>query len=51
MVWINFIIKVLHLNIMTYGLIGIITIGLSVFLLAWITTELLIKLPVLREYL
>lgn len=51
MVWINFIIKVLHLNIMTYGLIGIITIGLSVFLLAWITTELLIKLPVLREFL
>ena len=51
MLWINVIIKVLHINIMPYGLFGIIPVGIIVFVLAWLTTEGLIRMPILRRYL
>lgn len=51
MLWINVIIKVLHFNIMPYGILGIIPMGITVFLLAWLTTEGMIRLPILRRYL
>lgn len=51
MLWINLIIKVLHINIMPYGILGIIPMGIIVFLLAWVTTEGMIRLPILRRYL
>lgn len=51
MLWINLIIKVFHINIMPYGIWGIIPMGMIVFLLAWVTTEVMIRLPILRRYL
>lgn len=51
MLWINLIIKVFHINIMPYGIWGIIPMGMMVFLLAWVTTEGMIRLPILRRYL
>lgn len=51
MLWINIIIKVLHVDIMPYGLFGIIPMGIIVFLLAWVTTECMIKVPILKRYL
>ena len=51
MLWINLIIKVLHVDIMPYGLFGIIPMGIIVFLLAWVTTECMIKVPILKRYL
>lgn len=51
MLWINIIIKVLHVDIMPYGLLGIIPMGIIVFLLAWVTTECMIKVPILKRYL
>lgn len=51
MLWINVIIKVLHINIMPYGIFGIIPMGIIVFVLAWLTTEGLIRMPILRRYL
>lgn len=51
MLWINIIIKVFHVDIMPYGLLGIIPVGIIVFLLAWITTECMIKVPILKRYL
>ncbi len=51
MVWINIIIKVLHVNIMPYGLMGIIPMGVIVFLLSWVTTEGMGRLPLLKRYL
>lgn len=51
MLWINIIIKVLHVNIMPYGIMGIIPMGIIVFVLAWLTTEGMIRLPVIRRYL
>ena len=51
MLWINLIIKVFHINIMPYGIWGIIPMGMIVFLLAWVTTEVMIRLPILRKYL
>lgn len=51
MLWINLIIKVFHINIMPYGIWGIIPMGMMVFLLAWVITEVMIRLPILRKYL
>lgn len=51
MLWINIIIKVFHVDIMPYGLLGIIPVGIIVFLLAWVTTECMIKVPILKRYL
>lgn len=51
MLWINVIIKVLHINIMPYGILGIIPMGVMIFFLAWITTEFMIRLPILKKYL
>lgn len=51
MLWINLIIKVFHINTMPYGIWGIIPMGMIVFLLAWVTTEVMIRLPILRRYL
>ena len=51
MLWINIIIKILHLNIMPFGLLGIVPMGIVVFLLAWGTTECMIKIPILKRYL
>ena len=51
MVWINVFIKVCHFDIMPYGILAIIPIGLFIFLLSWLTTEILIKIPFLNKYL
>ena len=51
MLWINLIIKVFHINIMPYGIWGIIPMGMMVFLLAWGTTEVMLRLPIMRKYL
>lgn len=51
MVWINIIIKVLHINIMPYGLLGIVPMVIIVYLLSWMTTEMMVWMPILRKYL
>lgn len=51
MVWINIIIKVLHINIMPYGLLGIVPMVIIVYLLSWMTTEMMVRMPILRKYL
>ncbi len=50
MVWINTTIKVLHVNIMPYGLMGIIPMEIIVFLLSRLKTEGMVRLPLLKRY-
>lgn len=51
MLWINIIIKVLHINIMDAS-IGIIFIMLLIIVgLSWISTAILLKIPILNRYL
>ncbi len=51
MVWINIIIKVLHVNIMPYGLLCIIPMGIVVYVLSWLTVEMMVRMPILKKYL
>ena len=51
MVWINLIIKITHINIMPYNFYAILPMCLIVLTLSWLTTEILIRLPILKHYL
>jgi len=51
MVWINIFIKLFHINLMDYGWGAILAGGVTVFLLSWLSTEVLLLLPGARKYL
>lgn len=51
MVWINLTIKVLNINLLNYSYYNIIVMGIIIFILSWITTEILLKIPILKNYL
>lgn len=51
MVWVNLALKVLHINIMTYNYAMIIVAIIVVFLLSWLTTEVMLRIPIIKKYL
>ena len=52
MLWINVALKLLHIDIVQYDNLIVVPIGIAViFLLSWITTEAMLKIPVLKKYL
>lgn len=51
MVWINLFIKALHINIMSWNPIFIITSLFVIVGLSWLTVNVMIKIPVLKNYL
>lgn len=52
MFWINVAIKLLHIDIVQYNNIILVPIGIAVvFILSWISTEVMLKVPVLKKYL
>lgn len=51
MVWINIFIKMLNINIMQYNSMVILPVGIFIFLLSWITTEILLKFPLMKKLL
>lgn len=51
MIWINLFIKLFHINIMLYNPIIILPSILIILFLSWLTTEILIKCPLLKNYL
>lgn len=51
MLWINIAIKLLHINLMDYGWIAILIGGASIYVLSWAMVEIMLKIPVLKNYL
>lgn len=51
MFWVNLALKVFHINIINYNYIMILVGVVGIFLLSWMTTEVMIKIPVLKKYL
>lgn len=51
MVWINLIIKVLHVNIMGLNILMILMVSLAIVILSWMSVNVLIRVPILKKYL
>ena len=51
MVWINLIIKVLHVNIMGLNILMILMASLAIVILSWMSVNVLIRVPILKKYL
>lgn len=52
MLWINVAIKLLHIDIIKYNNILLVPVGIAiVFILSWLSTELMLKVPILKKYI
>ena len=51
MVWINLIIKMLHINIMGLNILMILMTSLAIVILSWMSVNVLIRLPILKKYI
>ena len=52
MLWINVAIKLLHIDIVQYNNLILVPVGIAVvFILSWVSTEVMLKIPVLKKYL
>ena len=52
MLWINIAIKLFHVDIVQYNNLILVPVGIAaVFILSWISTEAMLKIPVLKKYL
>ena len=51
MLWINVAIKLLHIDLVQYNILFVPVSIAVVFMLSWLSTELMLKVPVLKKYI
>lgn len=52
MLWINMAIKLLHIDIIQYNNMLLVPVGITVvFILSWLSTELMLRIPVFKKYI